>query len=162
MVCRGPRPGVRVGIWEDELLTPRIRRSKDDRDAVDHVAPPLGPPDADTGLTLRRFAHRSIREHLVAEHIARNVTRDAWRLKDNGGRSVAGKYQAEAVPHSPCRMGKRCPSSAPPSRSCDYIRVLQRPDDGSSETDVGMEGETFPDLHIHGSGAFVTDAAICG
>jgi hypothetical protein len=59
-----------VGIWEDEFLTPRVRRSQDDRDALDHVATPLGPPDPDTGMTRRRFVHRSIREHLVAEHIA--------------------------------------------------------------------------------------------
>ena len=39
-------------------------------DALDHVATPLGPADVDTGKTLRRFIHRSIREHLVAEHVA--------------------------------------------------------------------------------------------
>ena len=27
-------------------------------------------PDADTGMTRRRFVHRSLREHLVAEHVA--------------------------------------------------------------------------------------------
>jgi hypothetical protein len=59
-----------VGAWTDEFPTPRIRLSQDDRDALDHVAVPLGPPDADTGMTPRRFVHRSIREHLVAEHIA--------------------------------------------------------------------------------------------
>ena len=32
---------------------------------------PLGQPDVDTGMTQRRFVHRSLREHLVAEHVAR-------------------------------------------------------------------------------------------
>ena len=31
---------------------------------------PLGPPDVDTGMTRRRFVHRSLHEHLVAEHVA--------------------------------------------------------------------------------------------
>ena len=59
-----------VGAWADEFPTPRVRQSQDDRDALDHVAVPLGPPDPDTGMTQRRFVHRSLREHLVAEHIA--------------------------------------------------------------------------------------------
>jgi hypothetical protein len=59
-----------VGAWEDEFFTPRVTRSRDDREALDHVASPLGPPDPDTGMTRRRFVHRSIREHLVAEYLA--------------------------------------------------------------------------------------------
>jgi len=57
-----------VGDWADEFATPRVK-SRDDRDA-DHVAVRLGPPDLDTGRTRRRFVHRSIQEHLVAEHVA--------------------------------------------------------------------------------------------
>ena len=41
-----------------------------DAGAVDHVATPLGPPDVDTGMTLRRFIHRSVRELLVTGHVA--------------------------------------------------------------------------------------------
>ena len=59
-----------IGIWSDEFLTPRVRQPPDDRDAMDHVAVPLGPPDSDTWMRLRRFVHRAIREHLVAEHVA--------------------------------------------------------------------------------------------
>ena len=59
-----------VGIWADEFPTPRVRQSQDDRDALDHVAPPLGLTDVDTGMTQRRFVHRSLREYLVAEHVA--------------------------------------------------------------------------------------------
>jgi len=59
-----------VGAWADEFPTLRIRQSRDDRDALDHVAVPLGPADVDTGMTQRRFVHRSLREHLVAEHVA--------------------------------------------------------------------------------------------
>jgi hypothetical protein len=59
-----------LGVWADEFATPRARQSRDDRDALDDVAVPLGPANTDTGMTMRRFVHRSIREHLVAEHIA--------------------------------------------------------------------------------------------
>jgi CRP-like cAMP-binding protein len=59
-----------AGTWTDDIPTERIRLSEADADALDHVATPLGPPDVDTGKTLRRFIHRSIREHLVAEHVA--------------------------------------------------------------------------------------------
>jgi hypothetical protein len=59
-----------VGAWEDEFPTRRPRVSQDDRDALGHVAAPVGPADADTGRTWRRFVHRSVREHLVAEDVA--------------------------------------------------------------------------------------------
>jgi hypothetical protein len=67
-------PVSAVGAWADEFSTARVRQSPDDRDALDHVAVPLGPPDTDTGMTLRRFVHRSVREHLVAEHVALRMT----------------------------------------------------------------------------------------
>jgi hypothetical protein len=63
-----------LGDWVDEFSTPRVRARRDDRDALDHVAAPLGPPDADTGMSRRRFVHRSIQEHLVAEHVAFRMT----------------------------------------------------------------------------------------
>ena len=59
-----------VGTWADDIPTERVRLGEAEEDALDHVATPLGPPDVDTGKTLRRFIHRSIREHLVAEHVA--------------------------------------------------------------------------------------------
>jgi len=59
-----------VGEWLDEFFTPRVRQAADDRDALDHVAVPLGHPDLDSGKTRRRFVHRSIQEHMVAEHVA--------------------------------------------------------------------------------------------
>ena len=65
-----------VGHWADEVPTPRVRQSRDDRDALDHVAVPLGPPDPDTGATRRRFVHRSLQEHLVAEHVALQMPAD--------------------------------------------------------------------------------------
>ena len=59
-----------VGTWTDDIPTKRAGLGEADADALDHVATPLGPPDVDTRTTLRRFIHRSIREHLVAEHVA--------------------------------------------------------------------------------------------
>ena len=59
-----------VGTWVDDIPAERCPLRGCDEDALDHVATPLGPPDVDTGMTLRRFIHRSIREHLVAEHVA--------------------------------------------------------------------------------------------
>ena len=59
-----------VGTWADDIPAKRVRLGEADADALDHVATPLGPPDVDTGTTLRRFIHRSIREHLVAGHVA--------------------------------------------------------------------------------------------
>ena len=59
-----------VGAWVDEFPTPRVRQSHADRAALDHVAPPLGLAHLDTGMTQRRFIHRSLREHLSAEHLA--------------------------------------------------------------------------------------------
>ena len=57
-----------VGTWTDDIPADRGRLGGADEDALDHVAAPL-PPDID-GKSLRRFIHRSIREHLVAEHVA--------------------------------------------------------------------------------------------
>ena len=59
-----------VGTWADDIPAKRVRLGEADADAVDHVATPLGRPDVDTGTTLRRFIHRSVREHLVAGHVA--------------------------------------------------------------------------------------------
>ena len=58
-----------TGAWHDEFPAPRAGLSRDDREALDHVAVPLG-PDGKAGMTRRRFVHRSLHEHLVAEHVA--------------------------------------------------------------------------------------------
>jgi hypothetical protein len=60
-----------VGTWADDILTERAGLGDADQNALDHIAMPLGPADVDTGRTLRRFIHRSIREHLVAQFVAR-------------------------------------------------------------------------------------------
>ena len=62
-----------IGTWADEFPTPRVRPGQGDRDALDHIAVPVGPPDVDTGMTRRRFVHRSLHEHLVAEHVAKRM-----------------------------------------------------------------------------------------
>jgi hypothetical protein len=63
-------PLSEVGAWQDEIPTPRAFMPEADREAVDHVASPLAPEDLDTLTTQRRFMHRALREHLVAEYVA--------------------------------------------------------------------------------------------
>lgn len=70
--ARDPVSGT--GTWPDEVPAPRAARGQADRDALDHIAVPTAPQDLDTGLTPRRFIHRSIREHLTAEHVALRMT----------------------------------------------------------------------------------------
>ena len=69
-----------IGTWVDEVPAdsldvcwpgwPARGPSDADRNALDNVATPLGPADFDTDPTQRRFVHRSLREHLVAQHVA--------------------------------------------------------------------------------------------
>lgn len=59
-----------VGAWADDIPTERDWLDEAHQDALDHVAAPFGLPDIDRGKSLRRFIHRSIREYLVAEHVA--------------------------------------------------------------------------------------------
>ena len=59
-----------AGTWADDIPAESGRLGEADQDAFDHVATPLGPSDFETAKTLRRFIHRSIREYLVAEHVA--------------------------------------------------------------------------------------------
>jgi len=68
-------PAAGVGAWVDEFSTGRVRQSRDDRHALDHVAVPLGRPD-DEDKTARRFVHRSLQEHLVAEHVGLGMRAD--------------------------------------------------------------------------------------
>lgn len=64
-----PNPVSGVGAWEDEFPTPLAGLSREDSDALDHVVVPLpgGPANVDSRTTQRRFVHRSLREHLVAQ-----------------------------------------------------------------------------------------------
>jgi hypothetical protein len=68
--AQASHPVSGIGIWADDIPTGRVQFGRADQDALDHVAAPAGPPDVDTGVTLRRFIHRSLREHLVAGHVA--------------------------------------------------------------------------------------------
>jgi hypothetical protein len=63
-------PRTQIGAWRDEITTSRVRLNEADREAVDHVATPLGSEDLDSKLTTRRFIHRSLREYLVASYVA--------------------------------------------------------------------------------------------
>ena len=69
-----------IGTWTDDVLTGHAGLGDAEQNALDHVAMPLGPADVDTGKTLRRFIHRSIREHLVADHVARLPASQAARF----------------------------------------------------------------------------------
>ena len=66
-----------IGTWKDDFPTGPTRLEEADDDAVDHVATPLGLPDFDTQEVQRRFIHRSLREHLVAEYVAGLPTEEA-------------------------------------------------------------------------------------
>jgi hypothetical protein len=66
--------------WADEIATDPAALSPAGQLAVDHLAPPLGQPDFDTDTTPRVFVHRSIREHLVAEHVAGRPAAEAARI----------------------------------------------------------------------------------
>jgi tetratricopeptide (TPR) repeat protein len=64
------RPISRVGAWAEDFPSPPSQLSAASSDAADNVAVPLNPPDIDTGHTIRRFIHRTIREYLVAAYVA--------------------------------------------------------------------------------------------
>lgn len=69
-----------IGAWEDDVLTGYERLNQADGEALDNVAMPLGPPSLDDGTVQRRFIHRSVREHLVARHIANFPVDEAANL----------------------------------------------------------------------------------
>jgi hypothetical protein len=71
-----PDPVSGAGAWEDEFPTPSAGLSREDSDALDHVAVPLpgGPANVDSRTTQRRFVHRSLREHQVVQHVARRMS----------------------------------------------------------------------------------------
>lgn len=66
----GKDPVVGTGVWADDFPAFPARLDPVSQAALGHIAIPLGPPDLDSGKTIRRFIHRSIREHLVAEYVA--------------------------------------------------------------------------------------------
>jgi NACHT domain-containing protein len=59
-----------VGAWTDEIQTAASEIAFDYMETLGHVAAPEGRADIDTAKVPRRFIHRSIREHLVAEYVA--------------------------------------------------------------------------------------------
>ena len=63
-------PSSGLGKWKDPIPTKQAQLSPAGQHAVDHIAAPEEPPGFDTDETPRRFVHWSIREHLVAEHVA--------------------------------------------------------------------------------------------
>ena len=61
-----------TGTWPDDIPVEPVQLGKANDNALDHIAVPVGRPGFYTDKTWigRRFIHRSIREHLVAEHVA--------------------------------------------------------------------------------------------
>ena len=59
-----------VATWSEEISVSSCGLGQASKDAIDHIALPLGAPDLDTRKVPRRFIHTSIREHLVAGHVA--------------------------------------------------------------------------------------------
>jgi hypothetical protein len=60
-----------IGAWHDDIVVRQVHLGDVGLAALDHVAAPVGADDPDTGHTPRRFVHRSLYEHLVAEYVAR-------------------------------------------------------------------------------------------
>ena len=69
-----------MGTWADDIPTDPVRLDDADAEALDHVATPVDAGDLDTEKILRRFVHRSIREHLVAEEVAGLSVDDAVKV----------------------------------------------------------------------------------
>lgn len=69
-----------IGTWADDIPTDPVRLNDADAEALDHVATPVDAGDLDTEEILRRFVHRSIREHLVAEKVAGLSVDDAVKV----------------------------------------------------------------------------------
>lgn len=68
LISRKVDPTTGLGAWGEDFLQPSLRSQGSNRRALDHVAPKmLEDPD---GRIVRRFIHRTILEHFVAEHIA--------------------------------------------------------------------------------------------
>ncbi|HEX3955360.1 MAG TPA: hypothetical protein VHZ03_01880 [Trebonia sp.] len=76
---RDERTGI--GTWDDEIPVSQTSMSQPDQVAVDHVATPMRrTPGLASSKTLRRFIHRSIREHLTADYVATQM--DACQAAD--------------------------------------------------------------------------------
>jgi len=72
-----------IGTWDDLFRVERRRRPPAVQRALDHIAPVTGPGHVDgpePDKEQRRFIHRSVREHLVAEYVAGLPVADAARL----------------------------------------------------------------------------------
>lgn len=68
----------KISTWIDEFITePPVETSN--HFSLDHVAVPQGPPEEETESATRRFAHRSIQEHLVAQYVSKLGLSDATR-----------------------------------------------------------------------------------
>jgi NACHT domain len=66
-----PDPVSGVGRWADYVVVAGYPSGEAADSALDNIATPQGPPQIDTGRMKRRFIHQSVREHLVAEYVAR-------------------------------------------------------------------------------------------
>jgi hypothetical protein len=88
-----------TGTWADEIPVSPCTLSPASLEAVDHIAAPVGFRDIDTGMVPRRFVHRSIREHLVAEYMAASMTAEqtARELADHLWYDQDWEYAAPAA-----------------------------------------------------------------
>ena len=88
-----------IGTWADDIPTPLGPVGQTGQATLDHIATPLGPPDVDNETILRRFIHRSIREHLTAGHIATqmNAQRAAEELLNHLWYDPDWEYTAPAA-----------------------------------------------------------------
>ena len=172
-----------TGAWEDGFLAPRIKQSaqltQDDQDALDHVAVPLGRPEPKRGGRQRRFAHRSLREHLVAEHVALQMTFDqsAEELLNHLWYDPDWEYAAPAaIAISPHRgrllrvlIHRAAKSESMPDdlsaidASWEFRRLLARIAANSNEADwptelAGLISQARADLAGHGDTSELAEA----
>ena len=144
-----------IGTWVDEISVTHVRMPQSDQAAVDHVATSLGPENIDTGITLRRFIHRSLREHLTAEHVAMrmNAAQTAMELLNHlwydpdweyvAPAALAMHQQRDQVLHEVIRQvtrSERVSEDLAPIDGCRELRrFLARVATESSESDWKSE-----------------------
>lgn len=74
-------PVTQLGNWLDEFTTTGVGNLREaERRALDHLCLPVGRPDPESDHRVRRFVHRTIQEHFVAEYVASRTVEQAAEI----------------------------------------------------------------------------------